>query len=1195
MRINTGVSFDLMASDGQSHVDLITELMEGHEAGSPVAGDGKAQVVSVHDTLTLFSVGTDGRLYAIREASQEEPVPLSKLPDELRADTGWRQTSLSEGLGDEVHAFRARGDDAGVAMLMATKDDALRGSRVRLCQQLAESPEHNTWLDLGGVAGTTVDTLRFVPRTDKPPRVLAAGRPAGQRLAKAWIAEPGAAEAGWTPFEMPMDFEEILDARPGHARGLGRGLYVLYRDHEGRGLVFVSQDRMTGSVPMIRRIPTPPNPSAFDLLPEPGRQGYSELFVASGGGLWTLDSQEQLPERGGRRVASLEGRSFTDVFAASGARGEVSVYARDEGRQIHYLARRPDQTGTLSWSPLATMYSDAAVVAPVRGGEHRVNALFVLRRADKRCAVLWQDDVETTWQENPVIVRDTKHQVPINGVRSRLRFSLEDDLPRSMADMQLSATSCGYVRVNGVPLYVEQGRSVTVQTDSQGGLTLEMTLDDGAAPPHLTLSAKFLDTQIVIDPMANTFDRMRKQDADAVLAAKTRDGRPLLEGGNRDKGRVEAVLGASREVIKALSMASATPLGLSGASPELLAAQGVRFAPVGVEATSTLDLSGIPDGPMWCLDNRGDQLVLLGPEETADVLASQAEVEVTDFLSWVGDALRTVAESAQALLRATCEKVGQALHFVFTLAEQTIKVVVEKAGQIAQAINTLSKRYLGIDLGKLVDWLGFVFDWGDILKTHEFLRGAVTRTLDAAGREVGALKVKLDSLLGELERRVRELRKLPPELAKLGVGPQHRDARRIGGDGDRGKKINETSRVGQTNPAVGWGIQKLMEGLGGLLSGFGVPQKLMEALKRLIDGVLHKVLPELREGFEDVFKSLGEALQEPGATFGSVFEAVGPALLQRFLAQARNVLGVLLDLLADLLDAAAEGLTVSKIEIPLISALYRLITRGKELTLIDLILLPVAIPTTIVAKLLRGRAPFEGVSLPAKLPLGIPLDMETAASSPIPEAVRTELSIWMAGVAGFFVSMLGRRVSIASAAMDVGVELTGKEKTIVKIVGHTCQWIQIAFSFPIVTYTGAKGAEEVLTWITWGLGVLDGLVQLLIVATRDTLKKGADLLEWAVSAIGLVINVLMETALTIVRIPNATKPEDHLNNASFYAQLMLDWVSSTCFLALPALKPEPRAQMAFFVAGTGLAQAAELVQLVRVVVSAVAHYRHVPV
>ncbi|MCB9765096.1 MAG: hypothetical protein H6739_35305 [Alphaproteobacteria bacterium] len=1193
MRINTGVSFDLMASAGLSRVDVITELMEGHEAGSPIAGDGRAQLVALPGALTLFSVGTDGQLHAIREASREEPdMASSLLPAELRADTGWSQAKLNEGLGSRVDAFRAQGDGAGVAMLLATKDDALKGSRVRLCRKLAEEPGENEWLDLGGVAGTTVDTLRFVPRTDKPPRVLAAGRPANSRLARAWVAEPGVTE-GWTPFEVPMDFEEILDARPGHARGLGQGLYVLYRDHEGRGLVFVSQDRVTGGVPAIRRIPTPPNPSAFDLLPEPVRQGYSELFVACGDALWTLDSKEQLPDGGGRRIATLKDRTFTDVFAAKGDRGEVSVYARDDGRQVHYLARRPSQTDALGWSPLATMYTDAAAVAPVRSGEHRVNALFVLRRADKRCAVLWQDDVETVWQENPVIVRDTTHQVPINGVRSRLRFSMEDDLPRAMADVKLSATSCGYVRVNGAPVYVEQGRSVPVKTDSQGGLTLEMTLDDGAAPPHLTLTADFLDDQIVIDPMANTFDRMREQDADQVLAAKTRDGEPLVTGENADRGRIDAVLGASREVLKVMTLASAAPAGLSGASPERLAAQGVRFAPVGADATTTLDLSGIPDGPLWCLDNTGDQLVLLGPEETAAVLASQADAEVTDFWRWVGDALRTVAESAQRLLKATCEKIGQGLRFVFTFAKQVIRIVVEKAGQIAQAINTLAKRYLGIDLGKLVDWLGFVFDWGDILKTHAFLRGAVTRTFGATRREVVALGKMLDAELAKLEERARSARPLPPELANRQLGAQHRDTRRLV-SGDQGEKVDESSRVSTTNPAVTWGTQKLMEGLTGLATKLGIPEKLLQAIHRLIDGVVNEVGGELKAGFEDILRTLTTALQRPGMTLGGVVAALGPAVVQRFAAQARKVLGVLMNLLGDVLEVIEEGMTKTPLEIPLLSALYRLITGGQDLTLIDLLLLPVAIPTTILAKLLRGEAPFKGITLPEKLPLGIAGEALDAEGGEIPEATRVELSIWMAGVGGFFVGVVSSVVASIEGALTFGEEPPALLTGVLKVVGNVCKWVQVVITFPALTYTGHPGAERLLTLITWGLNLLDTIFTSTTYYLHKAWPKLADAIEWLEGLLALILNILMELILTVVRAANATKPIDHVNNVSFLCQLILQWGGAGCYQALPVLKV-PLVRKKVFLVGGALVIGGGFVQGFRVFISAVAHYRHVPV
>ncbi|MCB9765094.1 MAG: hypothetical protein H6739_35295 [Alphaproteobacteria bacterium] len=1196
MRINTGVAFDLSASAGASRVDVITELMEGHEAGSPIAGDGRAQVISEDGALTLFSVGTDGQLYAIREATRPDaPEATSFLPAALDADTGWRQTRLNERLGERVDAFRAQADaqaDAqGVAMLVATEDDDLKGSRVHLTWRLSETPTDSDWLDLGGVAGTTVDSLRFVPRTGQPPRVLLAGRPEGARLARAWIAEPGAAEVSWQPFHMPMDFEEILDARPGHARGLGQGLYVLYRDRDGRGLVFVSQDRVAGGVPAIRRIPIPPDPTAFDLLPEPGRQGYSELFVACGDALWTLDANEQLPGRGGRQIATLEGQTFTDVFAAKGERGEVSVYVRDSGREVRYLARRLDDAATLGWSPLATMHTDAAVVAPVRTGDHKVNALFVIRQRDRRCTFLWQDDVETVWQENPVIVRDTAHEVPINGTRTRLRFCQADDMPRARAKAQLSATSSAYVRVNGVPVYVEPGHAAAVETDANGALTLELTLDDGAAPPHLSVSADFLDDTIVIDPMATTFERMRGQTAEAVLAAKTRDGEPLVTGEHRDEGRIDAVLGASREMMKTLGAASVMPAGISGASPELLAAQGVRFVPAGADATTRLSLDGLPDGPLWCLDNTGDQLVLLDPAETAAVLADQAGVAALDFGRWIGDALRTVAQTAERLLRATCEKLREGLEFVFTFAKQVIRVVVETAGQVAQTIHTLTKRYLGIDLSKLVDWLGFVFDWGDILKTHDFLRGAVTRTFGALRREVVSVKDQLDGILADLEDLVRDARPLPPDLADGAVEPRHKEMQRVGGD-EHAQKIDDTSRVGLNNPAVTWGSQKLLEGLGGMSNALGLPPSLLVTLQRLIDGVTNEVGPELREGFEDVFKTLAEALEGPGATLGSVLEAVGPAALQRFAAQARKVLGVLMDVLADLLEVVEEGATETVIEVPLLSALYRLISNGRGLTLIDLVLLPVAIPTTIVAKLLRGEAPFEGITLPEEPSLNPPAAPD-AKRAMLPIGIRTQLSIWMAGLAGFFVDVIAGGVATFEAGLSYMETPPATLSAVLKFLSGACKAVQVAFNLPAWAFTGDEGAELTWTWVAWFINTVYTVFQLSEGYLYTRMAKLVKWFAWIVDVLALVLNIVTESTLTVLRMVNAKGPLDRLNDVGFIGQLALLWSGAGCYLALAVMPKEPQTWGAVYGTGIVLLVAGGTMQICRVVSSALNQHRHV--
>ena len=114
-------------------------------------------------------------------------------------------------------------------------------------------------------------------------------------------------------------------------------------------------------------------------------------------------------------------------------------------------------------------------------------------------------------------------------------------------------------------------------------------------------------------------------------------------------------------------------------------------------------------------------------------------------------------------------------------------------------------------------------------------------------------------------------------------------------------------------------------------------------------------------------KDIGKQLEGVGTTIMDLFGKdgsitaekliqVGKAALKAGVNSVRSIIKALLKLVANLI-LKIRDLGNTPINIPIFTWLYKQINNGNELTLFDAISLVIAVPTTVFAKLITGKAP----------------------------------------------------------------------------------------------------------------------------------------------------------------------------------------------------------------------------------------------
>lgn len=326
-----------------------------------------------------------------------------------------------------------------------------------------------------------------------------------------------------------------------------------------------------------------------------------------------------------------------------------------------------------------------------------------------------------------------------------------------------------------------------------------------------------------------------------------------------------------------------------------------------------------------------------------DVVDAGSDV-VQTVANWADDSVDFLVETAKKAYRFTVRTVKEAV----TVLRGVLRSVVEAIEQVIQ-------------------WLSFLFDWGDILRTAGAIENLVTGKLESLRRQLdGSLEDAIRSTRSFFEEREADI-----EQALRQIGTSHQASLRtetgnrrpgqlfVGGGRDAsvpfrwlmnraGLSGSSADAASAFEAALGAGQEAML----GKIQDFAQQSRTMVESDPATQGFSDTLMTTLDdlEKFAETFPSLGSAsLQELLEVFGDI------AVLT--MKAASKVTTLFLQLLKELIDAVIGALTGSlPVDIPFLSPLFRFLT-GKELSVVRLGALLVAVPTTLVFKAVEGRSP----------------------------------------------------------------------------------------------------------------------------------------------------------------------------------------------------------------------------------------------
>ncbi len=539
------------------------------------------------------------------------------------------------------------------------------------------------------------------------------------------------------------------------------------------------------------------------------------------------------------------------------------------------------------------------------------NVLHVLLAYEEGGIELFsQDSVSGLWQR--YTVADDRVQTGVHEVQShtvRIRAFNDTWAPLHDSPLELRVEYPCYGLLNGRATHFSPLAPTVVKTQAHGEVTLVLPVDSLGAP-RIDIEAVALGQTLQHNPMARLATRLRAvPDAAALQRAVASDGShpfahvPLARCDNALRG-VTQWLHAYDSALQPRHQGHASTLvvrrtRLRWRGRELSVEHEWLAEPAPTEG----------DGPD---DAMGDILSYLWTDLEQDV-------EIT--LEWLADGLCRI---------------------LVPLGSTVWSAIVDVAAQAFELIDFTLQKTMGVELKDLVNWLGWVFDWDDILRTQKAMRH-VQQLLCAAGQDwlTHTLPTEVAKRFGEVKAQLSHL----PALDERTRALLQRKA-------NAGDPQIATSGNGTASPQAGWVTQTfanylpvaelangtvddgLADELGHIVSEVTAPLKTLALQLADWDAASDVDDMSLQQIVDDLFALIGTATLD-------VAQHLVEALLALFARMAA--------LMLDALD--------QRIDLPVLTALYeQRLAPGHTLSLLDAITLAAALAGNVASKAGTGHS-----------------------------------------------------------------------------------------------------------------------------------------------------------------------------------------------------------------------------------------------
>ena len=895
-----------------------SRLMENYVLESPVNGGSDITTVrDVNNQLNAFTIGTNGRVY-------------QTFPDQ-QSDTGWNQIDI----GIKAKKIAAGLTTDNLLIVYAYNDDN------------------------GG-------TLLYVQQT--------AG---GQ-----WAA----------PVSLPGSFPNASIA----THNFDDGFYFAYSTRE---MTSYSVTYNNSKPALNLTVKNPDNPGFNNLicLSWSYFAGKPSLYIASNKMVYTLTPVPAQEENSIQLISGTPDQEVQSMLAIRDAYGVECIFAILNDGYLYYLYAPPklweftkrvfqdikvssfavslnsvNQPEVLAINPSGTLFHSTAHFASIpqwttpwqiRDGAGKVAAnlnslgssqAFVISSNSKELSYLSQDSSSTDWIQENIEMENLTTLKKISSFTMDIALLDSNGRPSPNCSFSIKSDNDCILSINGIVANLNEGIVFNWQANAQGKIFLCLETDTLSAP-QFSINTEWMDagTFEEIQPNLKVQDRLNTINVTDLL-----DAPGLLTGPYRTPAVADSLVKGIKD---SLSLAPPNRAALTYA--ENFHSWQYRPTHNSYYTSSKIDPSAIPQ-KNWQMDFSSgvpEYKELSATEATALIVSMKSKFSEYGVntpsgqdVSW-GDIWSSIqnglADVVSVVISAGQSYITFVLDGVTYLYNRTISFIQQVFDLIQMFFDKVK-----VGFQQLYELLKFVLNWTDITLTQQVISHSILQIFDTASGVLNLLKTQsgnyFDALIADWAASLRTLENSPlGENSLLQISSSAQPPVGYYTGINNNLILNAfTNHAGQgqaLNLMTAANLEEFQSVAADILAKLNTYAGQFQANQNYQLAVTY---------FENLSRTLSSDIDQALQSLLNGLVEMLSALIQIALTLVKDIISALLDGVIALIEGIKTLITAT-IDIPYLKQVYKNIT-GTDCTMLNIMSLMLAIPTTIIYKIKKGEPPF---------------------------------------------------------------------------------------------------------------------------------------------------------------------------------------------------------------------------------------------
>ncbi len=503
----------------------------------------------------------------------------------------------------------------------------------------------------------------------------------------------------------------------GMPTGYGYGTYTLQEGADSNKVYFnpIYSNNDLPYVPTEIEVIGNRNPTAIAVIKNL-LGGPTSLFIACDG-VVNVNGKKiyyYAPSTSGNPTSIIENDLFVGVseLYADTTATETILWGRNLQGQVFRLKCPKGQEQTPSaWSVPIPIIINATKIAPYLNRVTGHSVIFA-NTTDRGLIKLKQDPATKIWQERKIYLQttDVNKIVEFESFTTHIQCTDENDLPIvEPISLKITTDSHASMYVNNQYLTIDKDSNATFMTDETGTLTIVQETHSLSAV-HFKVVEPTSGVFIDVKPTTSILEKITSITSWAEFAAKKVYDELGVESNITTRTPTEQqkadFMTAITNFKNAYNKVKNPATAARNVSETTTSTWGMSFQENNWqyhEGQTTLNVFNGTNN----LATRDAVLTSIDPANAIDVIAE-------DVFKWLKHAFTDVSDFM-------IHEVNNAISFLIKVGEKVYRIALDTVHAVAHAVEWFFNK-IEIAWEKLKQWVGFVFNWKDIMATHGVLR-----------------------------------------------------------------------------------------------------------------------------------------------------------------------------------------------------------------------------------------------------------------------------------------------------------------------------------------------------------------------------------------------------------------------------------------------------------------------------------------